>query len=134
MSFRQDYLLRMIEQLGEALRRIAGVRKRGDFEQAHRDVESLWDKHIDVAHDLVDLVDTHTLAGMLREPGHMRAAAMILAEEARCLADKGDPMHAARRYKTAFELLLEANDPADADLKLELSRHVHANLLDERYR
>ena len=47
-------------------------------------------------------------------------------------------MHATLRYRKALELFLEARaidpQPADESAILELSRYVHANQLDPRYR
>ena len=136
--FRQYYIFRLIEQLGEALRRIAGRRQRGDHDGALADAGDTWGKLLDVPHELVDLVDTPTLAGMLREPARMRIAAQLLAEEARAFAGKGDPLHAAARYRRALELMLEARaaqpEADDDSAILELSHHVPAAQLDARYR
>jgi tetratricopeptide (TPR) repeat protein len=136
--FRQDYLLRLIEQFADALRRIAGLRKKGDYDAALGDIESTWNKLLDVPYQLVDVVDTATLAAQLKEPANMRIAAQLLAEEAQALAGKGDPVHASVRYRRALELFLEARavdpQPDDEAAILELSRHVHANQLDPRYR
>jgi hypothetical protein len=136
--FRQDYILRLIEQLADAVRRIAGLRKKGDFDAALAEAEGAWAKLLDVPRELVDMVDTPTLAERLREPTNMRIAAQLLTEEARALAGNGDPLHAALRYRKAFELTLEAKaiqpTAEDEAMLLELSRHVHANQLDPRYR
>jgi hypothetical protein len=137
MGFRQDYLLRMIEQLAEAVRRIAGLRRAGDFAAARKSAEDEWEKLLGLSHDLVNVVDTPTLASMLREPANMRVAAHLLVEEARALASGGDPIHATLRYRTALELVLEARalEPKteDDEMILELSRVVHGNQLDARY-
>ena len=136
--FRQDYILRLIEQLADAVRRLAGMRQKGDYDGAIAESEATWARLLDVPHELVGLVDTPTLAERLREPANMRVAAQLLAEEARALAGKGDLVHATLRYKTAFELTLEARaidpQPDDDNAILELSRYVHANQLDRRYR
>jgi len=130
--------MRLIEQLGEALRRIAGLRKRGEYDEAVADVEATWGRLIDVPYELIDLVDTPTLAERLREPANMRIAAQLLMEEARAFSGKGNPIHATLRYRKALELFLEARaidpQPVDESAILELSRYVHANQLDPRYR
>lgn len=137
--FRDDYLIRMIKQLAAFLARVAGHNRKGEYEEALREAGQAWDELFhDVPRDLIDVVDSPTLAGMLRDPARMRAAAQLLAEEGRALAGKGDPAHAAVRYRRALELYLEARaiapEPGDADAIQTLARDVPANQLDARYR
>lgn len=136
---RDDYIIRLIKQLAAVLARIVGKRQAGDFEGALAEAGKAWDDLIgQPPRDLVDLVDTHTLAGMLKEPAKMRVAAQLLIEEGRAYAGKGDPVHAAICYRRAWELYLEARviEPSDDDAAVlsELARLVPANQLDERYR
>ncbi len=135
--FRQDYLLRLIEQLGEALRRMAGYNRKGEHRAALDQLDTAWEA-LGVPRGLVEVVDTPTLAGMLRDARTMRAVAALFVEEARAKDGMGDPMHAAVLRRRALELHLEARalDPNGEDeaALLELSRAVHANQLDPRYR
>ena len=75
---------------------------------------------------------------MLREPGKMRVAAQLLAEEGHARTGKGDPASAAICYRRATELVLEARaiDPSPEDdvALLELGRLVPMTQLDPRYR
>jgi hypothetical protein len=136
---REDYIIRLIKQLVAALARIVAKRQAGEYEAALAEAGKVWDDLIgQPPRELVDMVDTHTLAGMLKEPARMRVAAQLLIEEGRSYAGKGDPVHAAVCYRRAFELYLEARvlEPADDDdaVLAELARLVPANQLDERYR
>jgi hypothetical protein len=136
---RDDYLIRLIKQLAQALARIVGRRKKGDFDGALDEAGKAWDDLIgQPPRDLVDVLDTHTLADMLKDPARMRAAAQLLTEEGKAYAGKQDPVHAALCYRRAWELYLEAraiepNDDDDAAIS-ELARLVPANQLDPRYR
>ena len=136
--FREDYLMRLIQQLVDAISRIAGLNTRGKHDEALAEADQAWGRLVDAPRELIDAVDTPTLAGMLREPAKMRAAAQLLYEEGRALAGKGDPLHAALRYRRAMELTLEARaiDPTGEDdaAILELSRVVAIDTLDPRYR
>lgn len=138
MSFRQDYLMRMIEQLAEAIRKMVGLRESRDYAAARDTAERAWEDLLGLSHDLLNVMDTRSLAALLKEPAKMRVAAKLLDEEARALAGGGDPIHAAMRTRTAFELMLEARaldpQPEDDEVILELSRRVHANQLDPDYR
>jgi hypothetical protein len=136
--FREDYIIRLIQQLVDAIARIAGLNRRGDHDKALAEAEQAWGKLLDAPPDLVGAVDTATLAEMLRHPDKMRVAARLLHEEGRALAGKGDPLHAAVRYRRAMELLLEARaiEPSGDDdaMLMELSREVPVTTLDPRYR
>ena len=135
---REDYLMRMIKQVGEFLARIAGHTKQREYDAALEQSDRAWTEVLDVPRELVDRVDGPTLASMLREPDKMRCAAQLLTEEARAYAGKRDPLHAGMCYRRAYELYLEARalDPTDADdaAIFELSRNVLPGEIDPRYR
>jgi hypothetical protein len=136
---RDDYIIRLIKQLGAVLAKIVGKRNAGDYDAALQEAGRGWDDLIgQPPRELVDVIDTHTLAGMLKEPAKMRAAAQLLIEEGRAHGGKNDPVHAAICYRRAWELYLEARliEPSDDDALVmsELARLVPANQLDVRYR
>jgi hypothetical protein len=130
--------MQVIEQLGDFVRKVAGLADKGKYEEALDMSSRAWSELLDVPRDVVDRVDGPTLAELLREPAKMRAAAKLLVEEARAYAGKGDPMHATLCYRRAYELMLEARaqEPAaDDDATIfELSRHVPPGEVHERYR
>jgi hypothetical protein len=135
---RRDWLMQMIEQLAEFVRRVAGLVEKGKHDDALELSSRAWSELLDVPRDVVDRVDAPTLAELLREPAKMRAAAKLLVGEARAYAGKGDPLHATLCYRRAYELMLEARaqEPAaDDDTTIfELSRHVPPGEIHERYR
>ena len=53
--FRQDYILRLIEQLGEALRRMAGLNRKGEHAAALADLDAAWAR-LDVPRELVEVL------------------------------------------------------------------------------
>lgn len=136
--FREDYIIRLIKQLADFLARIAGKRRARDFEGAIAEAGKAWDELLGHPRELVDVIDTPTLAALLREPGKMRVAAQLLVEEGHARAGKGDPLHASVCYRRATELVLEARaiEPTAEDdaALLELGQLVQMNQLDERYR
>ncbi len=130
--------MRLIRQLGEALQRIAGFNRKKDYDKALAEAERAWGELVELPRELIDVLDSPTLASMLHDADKLRVASQLLAEEATALAGTGDPATAAMRRKKAMELRLEARalaeDPSDDAAVLELSRYVHANQLDPRYR
>lgn len=137
--FRDDYIIRLIKQLAAVVARLVGKREVGDYDGALTEVGKAWDDLIgQPPRELVDLVDSHTFAAMLKEPARMRVAARLLIEEGKSYAGKGNPVHAATCFRRAWELYLEARvvEPSDEDSAVmsELARLVPGNQLDERYR
>ncbi|HEX3482778.1 MAG TPA: hypothetical protein VHT91_47540 [Kofleriaceae bacterium] len=152
--FREDYILRMVQQLAAAIARIAGLNQREEHDQALAEADRAWDELLgDTPADLAASVDSRTLAGMLRQPARIRLASQILGEQARALAGQRDATGAARRARRALELLLEAraaeaaapdppargqrgtpDDAADAAAIHALLQRVPADALAPRYR
>jgi hypothetical protein len=152
--YREDYILRLIEQLVAFVAHVARLNRGGEHDKALATADQAWGKLLDAPRELIDAVDTPTLAGMLREPAKIRAAAHLLTEESRALAGKGDAQAAATRLRRALELFLEARamDPPKklparrraallADLSeqddaaiQELLREVPVETLEPRYR
>jgi hypothetical protein len=114
--YRDDYLLRMIEQLVDAVARITGLNRRAEHHQALVAADQALGE-LGVAAELIHTVDPRTLAGMLREPARIRIAAQLLRESARALAGQGDAARARVRSRRALELLLAARalEPAEQD-------------------
>ena len=136
--FREVYIIRLIQQLVAIVARIAGLNRKGDHDKALAAADQVWEKLLDAPRELIDAVDTPTLAAMLREPDKLRIAAQLSYEEGRALVGKGDPLHGQIRYRRAMELILEARslDPQAQDdaMILELGRIVPMDTLDPRYR
>lgn len=128
----------MIHQLAEFLARMSGAAAAGKTDAALDEASRAWQDLLDVPRDLVDRLDGPTLAQLLADPAKMRAAAELLAAEARVHRQKGDLLHHVQCSKRAMELFLEARalDPQDADdaAIMELGRIVPPNEIDDRYK
>jgi hypothetical protein len=144
--FREDFLIRMIRQFAEALRRLMGQRDRGEYDAALRTSGELFDDLTTLPRELTDAMDTASFARLLGSAEKIRAMAMLFWEEGRIYAGKGDPIVAHARHCRAHELFLEARalDRAgggagsaatdDDSAILELSRVAPARDLAPRYR
>jgi hypothetical protein len=140
--FRRDWIMRVIEQVAEFVRKVTGLVDKGSYDEALDVSARAWSELLDVPRELVDRIDAPTLAELLQTPAKQRCAARLLVAEARAYEGKGDPLHAALCYRRAFELFLEAraqnrddaDDPDDARAILELSSRVPPGDIHPRYR
>jgi hypothetical protein len=134
---REDYLMRLIRQVAQALARMVSRRAAADPAGALAAADAAYDA-LGVPREMCDVVDTPTLVETLRHPDKIRAMARLSWEEGHTYKAMGDPLTAFSRYRRALELFLEARaagqeEDDDASI-LELSRLVPAEHLDPRYR
>src|SRR6188768_52430 len=122
---REDYLMRQIKLVAEALARMLKLRREGKYDEAIEVADSLYEE-LGIPRGLHDVVDTPTLASMLRTADAIRMAAQLHVEEGHIHKARGNPVTAMMKYKRAHELMLEARalDPVEEDdtMLLELSR------------
>jgi len=130
--------MRMIDQLVLFIAHVTGLNDKGEHEKALAAADQAWGKLLDAPLEMIYAMDGKTLAAMLREPARIRAAAQLMYEQGRALDSTGDPLHAALRYRSAMELVLEARaiapDEADDAAIFELSRRVPSFTLEPRDR
>jgi hypothetical protein len=132
----------MIKQVADALRRVMGLRDRGEYDAALRVAGEFYDELTTVPREVADALDTSSFARLLGGAEKIRAMAMLFWEEGRIHGAKSDPMLAHTRYCRAHELFLEARalkrsggGTTDDDAAIfELSRVAPASDLDPRYR
>lgn len=108
MPVRQDYLLRMIEQAFEVLRRIRKRRQDGDLVQAARDADGAVDEILGPAAAVAVRLDSFTAAQLIREPERVALWARLAAEKAEALRELGNEPAARAAGRRALELALEA--------------------------
>jgi hypothetical protein len=101
---RQDYIKRLIEQVGEAIARALGKTGAG----AEQQEEALQRIHrayaeLGIAHGFFTL-EASSLRRMLGSPERMAAVAELCRLEAQVLELKGDTARAAHRERLAREL------------------------------
>ena len=108
MPVRQDYMLRMIEQAFEVMRRIRKRRQSGDLALALRDADGSLDDLLGPAAAIAVRLDSATAAQLIREPERVALWARITAEKADVLRELGDDPAARAAGRRALELALEA--------------------------
>jgi hypothetical protein len=141
MSLRQrDYILRMIEQLAEAIGRIAGLRRAGQLDEAELLVRGTADGLFGPMRDMLDRLDAAGAATLLGDPEKIGAYAALCAEQAEILDLRGRAGQALAERRRALELHLEAvsrapeGNPRAEEAARALLGRVGAARLPERYR
>jgi tetratricopeptide (TPR) repeat protein len=123
----QDYILRMIEQLGVFVRRVTGLKQEGKTEEALQTVGEAFGTMGGLNASLVHALSEDDLINLLRARGAIdsdRCLALgeLLREEALIYDDLGQPDEALPRYLKSLRLHLEAfPDPEDTPVELSLS-------------
>jgi hypothetical protein len=135
--FHRDYLMRIIQQVIEAIAKMMGLIEEGKSDRALKEAERAYEL-LDVPRELLEVASTETLADVLVRPDKMRLCARLMAAEGAAYAANRDPLMAVKKRRAALELFLEAHgqDPVDDDYDhiRELSRHVPSSSLAAKYR
>jgi hypothetical protein len=146
MAIQRDYLLRMIEQAFEAIRRMRRRRSEGDASDALVDFDSAVADLLGPAAAVAERLDPATAAQLVRDPERVALWARLLAERAEILRAAGHPDAATwgrRALAIALEgwLLEDEQRRLGADLRAVLGEAVamargwsEEGELDARYR
>jgi hypothetical protein len=103
---RNDYLMRIVEQITEAMARIARLRDDRQHEAALRELEQAYEL-LGIDPRLLTTMSESQLADLLAHPDKIRLAARLTALEAEIRAAAGDERGARRDELRALELYLE---------------------------
>jgi hypothetical protein len=120
-----DYIMRLVKQLGEAIHRIAGLRDRKEYVQAHEAVGDVCDELLGHQPHFLDVLDAVNAARMLGRWFKIKAYASLLTVDAEIYAHEGDKDRAARLHLRALEVYLEGIDRGgrgDRELRKTVTR------------
>lgn len=136
----RDYILRMVRRMVEMLGRVLGV-ARPQPEEARRVIDETGQSIFGPLYRTLRDADALTAAALVSDPEKRWALAALLVEESNVLHDEGDARGAARKARTAAEILLDLaaaptglTDPAKETLAAALPRIDPARLSEERRR
>lgn len=115
MSLKRDYILRIAQQLAEAVARILALRKKGDVAGAIREVEGAAPAIAGMDLRMAASVDTATLAQHLADPVRMSALARLMHERGGLAEAEGD-VAGERRWRGRAVELWRAAEAAGAEL------------------
>ena len=108
-----DYLMRAIEQLAQAVARILRRLEAGEHEQAETELAQAYDTLLGGDRVFLGMVDAATLANLLGSAEKTCLLAKLSLIEARLLETRGDALGAAklRTRASALSALARAADP-----------------------
>ena len=115
-----DYLMRAIEQLVQAVARILKRVEAGEHDEAKAELSDAYDTLLGGDRVFLGMVDAATLANLLGSPAKTCLLAKLSLLEARLLEARGDPRGAASLRTRASELSALARE-ADPKLACDLS-------------
>ncbi|HST61418.1 MAG TPA: hypothetical protein VLK84_22120 [Longimicrobium sp.] len=108
ISAREDYLLRMIQQMGAVLARMLGLKNGGQVQEALQTLDDAEGELLGPMAQVVPRLDSATAAHVLGEPQRIAAWARLLHERADLLRMAGDDAGARLAAQRAVELAAEA--------------------------
>jgi alpha-glucuronidase len=86
---REDYVMRMVRQLADALARIAGLRKAGLLAQAEAELDAALASVGGIDPRLAAAADRATLLALVQDPARREAVARLLDERDAIRAARG---------------------------------------------
>lgn len=115
MSMFDDYVMRMVKQLTQAVASIVRKLRRGDVEDAARELAEAYDALLEHNRSFLDMVDSGTLANLLGSSDKVRLLAQLSWLDANLARARGDGAGEARLRTRANQLLaIAAREDASA--------------------
>jgi len=108
-SARDDYLMRMIAEMVQALMRVAGLKREGKLDEALDALRDAYGELLGPAAELAPRLDPATAAQVVGNAERIRAWAQLLGEEAEVRRLRGEDSAADALRVRALELALEAH-------------------------
>ncbi|MFH1812028.1 MAG: hypothetical protein ABIJ09_25035 [Pseudomonadota bacterium] len=101
---RSDYIVRLIEHFGRALRRIILLKEAQRLDAAQDTVDETAQEFFGLNLSLLDAVDTDSVVQLLAHPDKLQLLARLLVVEADLCLATGELDRAARAYLRVLEL------------------------------
>jgi hypothetical protein len=112
-----DYLMRAIEQLTQAIAHILRLSKAGMNDEAESELSDAYGKLLGNDRVFLDMVDSNTLANLLGSPDKVRVLAKLSALDAQLAERRGDGTRSALLRARAEQLraIAQRDDPQPGD-------------------
>lgn len=117
--FQRDFIKRLIEQLGQLVAHVSGLRREGKHDEALDEIDEVLGRLVPARADLVARLDPVSAARMMRDRDTVKAYARLVFEQSEVYADRGEPDQAAAKRTRAIALYEEALRMGEHDDVLE---------------
>lgn len=101
----RDFILRAIQQIGEALARIAGLRRSGQADVALLQVQQTLGSILGPMLSMIERLDASSAALMLSDPAKIRAYGLLIAERSAVQRALGNEAAAGNDRLRALQIL-----------------------------
>lgn len=109
---RDDFLMRMIQRLGDLLRRAIELARKGKSDEAEQALEEIYKTEIGMPRDMLDRLEPKTVVSTLGAEKSM-VVAVVLDSEAELAELSGDAARAASRRARARAVRVAAGLPVE---------------------
>jgi len=103
----RDYIMRMIQQLANALARIMGARKQEKYDEVQKIIDDAYGEILGLSQTLVGVMNAESLTQLLGDGDKIKVLARLLKEEGELCELRDDPAQATIKYEKSFALYLE---------------------------
>lgn len=116
--FKDDYIIRMIEQFGDVLRKVLALEDKSDFKAAHDEIDAAMQK-LGMSRLLARTMPAETLLGLVRRPGGDDGRCIMLSRlisaDAHVYETEGRHETAHDLYATSLFILTSLKKDAEGD-------------------
>ena len=126
---RRDYIMRMVEEFGKFLAAIAGLKREGEYEEALKKIDGVYEGMIDLDPKILKSVGADELLGFLRDEKqfnnhYLKMIAELLFEEGQIYHESGNPVSAynvLEKAKILIKYLMDSDATFSFDWYEKLS-------------
>lgn len=128
--FQDDYILRMIEQMGDILRKVLSLEKEQKFKEGHEEINKAMRK-LGISRLLARTMPANELIRLVRRPGEPNTDRCILLSrligaDAHVYEAEGERGTAHSLYTTSLEILYETAQDEDGEKLENINKDIDA--------
>lgn len=128
--FEDDYIIRMIEQIGDILRKALKLESSMDYKKAHGEIEKAM-MNLGISPLLARTMPAETLMNFVSRPGEKNEdrfilLARLMAGDAHIFKSEGEHEKAHELYKTSIEILTGISGKLDGEKLKEAKSNMES--------
>jgi hypothetical protein len=125
---KDDYILRMIEQMGDFFRKVMALENKGEFKASHDEIDTAM-KQLGISRLLTRTMPANELVRLVRRPGgsnedRCMLLSRLVAADAHVYISEGQKGVGHDLYTTSLGVLKETLEDADDDKKDQIQKEM----------